>query len=192
MTDDRAMLLRLAREAIDTSFRGADVTLPNVPWLDTPAAVFVTLRALADGALRGCVGSIEPRRPLGHAVVTAARAAAFDDERFAPLAHAELARVQLEISVLSPLALLPVSGEADARRHLQRTRPGVVLRCGRRQSVLLPKVWTSVPDATEFLRHLKLKAGLPSVFWSDAVELLVFTSDEFAEGQERPARAEAS
>lgn len=190
MIDDRAALLRLAREGIETSFSGRGIAIPPAPWLQVPTAVFVTLRR-TDGELRGCVGSIEPRLPLGEAVVAAARSAAFHDGRFAPLSVVELQRVRLEVSVLSALVPSPVLDEVDACRQLEARRPGVVFRCGHRQSVLLPKVWASIRDADDFLRHLKLKAGLSSTFWSKAIELYVFTTDDFAEVDEQPADAEA-
>jgi AmmeMemoRadiSam system protein A len=179
--DDRALLLGLARAAIETSLSGGAVTLPAARWLQAPAAVFVTLRQHSDGALRGCVGSIEPRLPLGEAVVAAARGAAFRDGRFAPLSYPELERIRVEVSVLSSLASLRVLDEAEACVRLDRTRPGAVLSYGRRKGVLLPKVWQSIGDAAEFLGHLKRKAGLSPAFWSDAIELHVFTSEDFGE-----------
>ena len=56
----------------------------------------------------------------------------------------------------------------------------------------LPKVWASIAGAAEFLQHLKVKAGLLPAFWSAAIQLDVFTCDEFAEPDDRPARLEAS
>jgi AmmeMemoRadiSam system protein A len=189
--DDGRTLLRLAREAIETSFHGGDVARPADPWLLVPAATFVTLRQPPDGALRGCIGSIEALMPLGDAVVSAARAAASRDPRFEPLSRSELASVRLEISVLGPLVPLHAADEAEACARLERTRPGVVLRYGSRRGVLLPKVWASMEDAVEFLRHLKVKAGLPPAFWSTAIQLDVFTCHEFAEPVEW-SRLEAS
>jgi AmmeMemoRadiSam system protein A len=183
--DDGAILLRLAREAIDTSLHGVDVSIPDAPWLHVPAAAFVTLRRRADDSLRGCVGSIEARLPLGRTVVAAARSAAFKDPRFAPLAPTELSRMRIEVSVLSPLTPLAAMSEAEADRTLALTRPGVLLRYGRHHGVLLPKVWSSVGSGAEFLRHLKLKADLASDFWSPRVELHVFTCHEFVESDAR-------
>jgi AmmeMemoRadiSam system protein A len=181
VTGDGVVLLRLARGAIEASFVDSKVQIPAEPWLQVPAGVFTTLRVRTDGALRGCVGSIEPRLPLGEAVVSAACAAAFNDGRFAPLTQAELDWVQLEVSVLSPLVRLPVADELDARRQLERTRPGVVLEYGRRRGVLLPKVWDSMEDSSEFLQQLKIKASLPASFWSADLQLHVFTTEDFSE-----------
>lgn len=178
-------LLRLARHAIEASFDDRPVIVPSDAWLQAPGAAFVSLHRRRDRALRGCVGTIEARQALGDAVVTAAVGAAFRDTRFAPLAAAELSLVRLDISVLSPLEPLPVAGESDALVKLERARPGVVLQSGWRRSVLLPKVWESIEDAREFLRALKLKAGLPAAFWSETIELSVFTCEEFAEPDDR-------
>jgi AmmeMemoRadiSam system protein A len=175
------LLLDLARRAIEASFEGRQIHVPPESWLQAPAAAFVSLHERAGGDLRGCIGTIEARQPLGDAIVTAALGAAFRDTRFAPLERSELALVRLEISVLSPLEPLAVASEAEAVAVIGRTRPGVVLQAGWRRSVLLPKVWESVADAALFLQHLKLKAGLPPSYWASSVSLAVFTCDEFAE-----------
>jgi AmmeMemoRadiSam system protein A len=182
-------LLRLARHAIEASFDERRIEAPRDAWLQEPRAVFVSLHDWRDDALRGCVGSIEAVEPLGAAVVTAAVGAAFRDTRFAPLVPSELPRVRIDVSVLSPLEPLPVRNEREAIARLERERPGVVLRSGWRRSVLLPKVWDSIDDASEFLRHLKLKAGLSGGFWSETVELSVFTCEEFAEEKGDTAEA---
>jgi len=190
------LLLGLARHAIEATFTGRPVVVPPESFLLAPGAVFATLRMRRDDALRGCVGSIEAREPLGDAVVAAATGAAFRDARFAPLPASELPLVQIHVSVLSPLTPLPVASEADAIRQLARLRPGVVLRSGWRRSVLLPQVWASIGDAADFLRHLKLKAGLSESFWSASVELATFTCEEFDEHDDSrrppPARERTS
>ncbi len=183
MSHDGAVLLGLARQAIETAFFGGDVTPPPLAWLDEPRAVFVTLRE-RNGDLRGCIGSIEARHPLGTAVIEAALGAAFRDGRFAPLTATELERVAVEVSVLSPMTMLQCTDEADAVRQIARSRPGVLFTWAARRSVLLPQVWDSIPDAAGFLRHLKLKAGLPVTFWSHDVALHVFTCEHFAESAE--------
>jgi len=180
VTRDGEILVGLARRAIETSFVGGDVEPPRLPWLEEPRAVFVTLRE-RNGDLRGCIGSIEARLPLAQAVIEAARGAAFRDGRFSPLSRNELDHVHLDVSVLSPMTPLRFSNEADAVRQIDRTRPGVLFTWAGRRSVLLPQVWGSIPDAADFLGHLKLKAGLPAQFWSDEVALHVFTCEEFAE-----------
>jgi AmmeMemoRadiSam system protein A len=175
------LLLWLARRAIETSFSGRELPVPGDPLLQSPGAAFVTIRDRATGDLRGCVGTLEASVPLGSAIVSAARAAAFRDDRFGPLKESDLPDVRLDLSILSLLSRLPVSSEADACAVLERTRPGVVLKYGRHRGVLLPKVWESIPEPAAFLEQLKRKAGLPHGFWSSDVRLEVFTCDEFSE-----------
>jgi AMMECR1 domain-containing protein len=40
-------------------------------------------------------------------------------------------------------------------------------------------VWESLTDSREFLRHLKLKAGLPADYWSDNIKVKRYTVEEF-------------
>ena len=76
-------LIRIARGSIREAFGFAPSPRAAASWLREPGATFVTLRQGED--LRGCIGSLEPRRPLGDDVAANARAAAFADPRFAPL-----------------------------------------------------------------------------------------------------------
>jgi AmmeMemoRadiSam system protein A len=174
-------LIGLARDAIMASFERRKAAIPNEPWLQEPRAVFVSLHEAATDELRGCVGTIEPHESLGQAVVTAAEGAAFRDTRFDPLRAAELPRMRVEVSVLSPMALLPAPNEAAARTALARMRSGVLLRAGTCRGVLLPKVWDTVPEPGEFLRILKLKAGIPANAWPESIQLYTFTCEECAE-----------
>ena len=73
--DERgAALLRLARGAIHEALGGPTLVVDAARWLDEPGACFVTLRD--EGRLRGCVGSLRPRRSLREDVIVNARAAA--------------------------------------------------------------------------------------------------------------------
>jgi AmmeMemoRadiSam system protein A len=185
-------LVRLAREAIATSFDGRHVAVPREPWLDELRAMFVTLRRRQRGELRGCIGTTAARQPLGEAVIAYARLAAFGDRRFDPLTREELDLISIDVSVLSPLTPLPVTSEADAHAKLQRARPGVALSYGHARGVFLPQVWQSLADAADFLRHLKQKAGLPGHFWSEAIALHTFTCEVFAEPETAAPPGEAS
>ena len=80
---EREQLIRLAREAIRRGLDGDRGWRPSQESLSTtlvrPRATFVTLRR--DDVLLGCIGSIEPRRPLAEDVAANAEAAAFADPR---------------------------------------------------------------------------------------------------------------
>lgn len=180
------ILLLLARHAIADSLgvapapdRTGPPDLSSHPELARPGAVFVTLTR--HGELRGCIGSLEARRPLAEDVVANARAAAFSDPRFAPLTADEFAGIRIEVSLLTPAQALSVSSEADAIAQLRPQVDGVILEVGGQRGTFLPQVWESLPDARQFLRELKRKAGLPADFWSNDVKLSRYQVEKWKE-----------
>jgi pyruvate formate lyase activating enzyme len=87
-----------------------------------------------------------------------ARAAAFEDPRFAPLEAHEWAGLEVEVSLIVPPEPLPAADENEALRIL-RPGDGLVLGYGKQQATFLPQVWEQLPDPRDFLAALKLKAG---------------------------------
>ncbi|MCV2394842.1 AmmeMemoRadiSam system protein A [Actinotalea sp. M2MS4P-6] len=177
--DAGPVLLRLARAAVARELGERVDVDESADWLARPGAAFVTL--WSGPHLRGCIGSLEARRPLREDVEANARAAAFRDPRFVPLSRAELATVQVEVSVLSDVTPFPVADEADALARLRPGVDGVVLTCCGRRGTLLPQVWERLPAPVDFLAALRTKAGLPAGFWSDEVRLGRYTVSEYAE-----------
>lgn len=152
-------LIALARAAIAEKF---GVSLPKpaqTAWLEQPRATFVTL--MRNGELRGCIGSLEAKRPLGVDVRENALGAAFRDPRFKPLTADEWKDTQVEVSLLSPLeALEPASDEA-LQAMLRPGIDGVLIQYGHHRSTFLPQVWEQLPKPRDFLASLRRKAGLP-------------------------------
>jgi AmmeMemoRadiSam system protein A len=179
--DERgAILLAHARHAIESLFRRDNgVALPEAPFLDRPGATFVTLRR--HGELRGCIGSLEAERPLRADVAANARAAALRDPRFEPLTEGELEGLSIEVSLLSPPQPLAFRDEDDLVRQLEATRDGVLLEDGHRRATFLPQVWEQLPDAREFLRHLKSKAGLAPDFPSTGLRVSHYAVEKWSE-----------
>jgi AmmeMemoRadiSam system protein B/AmmeMemoRadiSam system protein A len=178
--DDRGqVLLAHARHAIESLFRAPGAALPDAPFLDEPGATFVTLRI--DGELRGCIGTLEAEQPLRHDVARNARNAALRDPRFEPLSERELAGLSLEVSLLSPPEPLSFTDEEDLVRKVAARRHGLLLEYGRHRSTFLPQVWEQLPDAREFLRHLKAKAGLPPDFWSEGIRVSSYAVEKWSE-----------
>lgn len=176
--DERALLLRLAREAIGAGLTRkatappAAATLPEE--LTRDGAAFVTLHL--DGNLRGCIGSLEADEPLYRNVMRNARNAAFHDPRFFPLTAQELPRVRLEISVLTPPRRIASPAEFVIGRH------GIILEKDGASAVFLPQVapeqgW----DRDTTLTHLALKAGLEPNAWRRDAEFFVFEAIVFGE-----------
>lgn len=169
--DAGATLLPLARAAIARALGdGAQQFVAPAlyaPWLQTPGACFVTLTHR--GQLRGCIGSLQAHRPVGADVQANAAAAALRDPRFAPLTVAELAGIEIEVSLLSAPQPMSFSSEADALAQLRPGVDGLILEYGAHRGTFLPQVRLQLPRPAEFLAQLKRKAGLPGDFWADGV-----------------------
>ncbi len=142
-------------------------------------ATFITLTR--DGELRGCTGALDATRPLAVDVAESACRTALRDPRFAPVRQAELARIVIEVSVLSPLVDLPVRDQRDLYARLTPGVDGLVLRAGAHSATFLPKVWEHLGTPERFVGELKRKAGLPQDFWSAAVRLYRYRTESFAE-----------
>ena len=122
------VLLPIARAAISQALGRAVEAREDAPWLLEHGACFVTLTQ--GGELRGCIGTLEARRPLLADVKANALAAAFRDPRFMPLGTAELDVTRVEISLLSPMQALTFADETPALSLLLPGIDGVVLAYG--------------------------------------------------------------
>ncbi len=171
--EQRQHLLRLARESIRHGLKTGQplpVDLASLPQgLRTVRASFVTLQQ--EGALRGCIGTLEAIRPLAEDIAHNAYAAAFQDPRFPPVDAGEVDGLEIHLSLLTPAEPLRFQSEADLIAQLRPGVDGLVLAEGRRRGTFLPSVWEQLPDPAQFLAHLKLKAGLPQGYWSDSIRV---------------------
>jgi AmmeMemoRadiSam system protein A len=174
-------LLTLARDAIGRQFGIAEAGSPQHPALDGPGATFVTL--MRERELRGCVGSLEPRRALAADVRANALAAAFRDPRFAPLAAREFEMTSVEVSLLSAQEALAFADEGDLLAQLRRGVDGIVLQHGPHRATFLPQVWETLSEPREFVMALKRKAGLRADFWARDVKVARYTVLKWKESQ---------
>ncbi len=142
---------------------------PGHPALAAPGATFVTL--FKHGMLRGCIGTLEARRPLGVDARANAIAAAFADPRFPRLGAEEFMDTLVEVSLLSAPEAMTADGEKALLDQLRPGVDGVVLEFAGRHATFLPQVWDTLREPAEFLAELKRKAGLPIDFWSAAVNM---------------------
>ena len=182
--EDRRYLLVLARETIGHAVRGQSpqpVDLDPLPeTLQKDGASFVTLTL--GGQLRGCIGSIEPRRPLALDVQENALGAAFRDPRFPSLSEAEFVRVKIEVSVLTRPEPLDYSGSEDLFAKLRPFVDGVIIQRGWQRATFLPQVWEKLPTPQEFLASLCMKAGLPPDDYArPGLEVLTYQVEKFEE-----------
>ncbi|MFZ5841555.1 MAG: AmmeMemoRadiSam system protein A [Pseudomonadota bacterium] len=178
----QTVLLQLARTSITHGLQfqqPAPLPAPADEVLQQPRASFVTL--YRETALRGCIGSLWPRRSLLVDVNENAFAAAFRDPRFTAVGAEELHLLQIELTVLS--AIQPLSAVTDEAALLAQLRPGidgVIIEQAGRRSTYLPKVWQHFADAEQFLQSLRQKAGLPGQF-DAAAHYSVYQAQSFAQ-----------
>jgi len=161
--DEQKYLKELVRLAIAAHLTGRGPATPPEPPTDLLKAelgAFVTLKR--GGNLRGCIGNLVGSGPLYRTVWNMAQAAAFQDPRFNPLTVAEMEDLEIEISIMGPLAPCPDPQKVEIGRH------GLIVRRGGNQGLLLPQVpvewgW----DKEQFLAQTCRKAGLPAAAWRE-------------------------
>lgn len=172
------MLLDVARRSI-AGGQAAGAPLP-VDLVDYPEplreirATFVTLRS--NGHLRGCIGALEANLPLVQDVARSAWRAAYHDPRFLPVSREEHEGLDLHVSVLNPAEPMSFASEEELLGQLRPGIDGLIFRDGPAHATFLPDVWESLPEARDFLAHLKQKAGLPTGHWSETVEVRRYTT----------------
>jgi AmmeMemoRadiSam system protein B/AmmeMemoRadiSam system protein A len=173
---DRKFLLSFARKTLERWYRTGTLPLPRTdsPTLRRNQGAFVTLNIR--GQLRGCIGQMTEDMPLVVTVAKMAIEAATQDPRFPPVRAEELAAIDLEISVLTPMSRI---AGPDA---IQIGRDGVLIEKAGRRAVFLPQVareqgWN--PD--QMLGNLCKKAGLPGDCWKKDTTFYTFQADLFGE-----------
>jgi AmmeMemoRadiSam system protein A len=176
--EERRWLLRLAQLAIGAAVRGQGRREPlrmaeATPHLREARGAFTTLHE--NGNLRGCIGYVLAVAPLEQTIRETARAAALEDSRFPPVSEDELERLQVEISVLSPMFRIAPEDVVVGRHGLMISHEG-------RRGLLLPQVpeewgW----DRETFLAQTCRKAGLPADSWKHGAKIEAFTAEVFGE-----------
>ncbi len=176
---DRAALLGIARGAVRHHLGlGQAPPLPSSGPLSVARGAFVTLRV--DGALRGCIGSFEPKGTLAGTVASVAVSAASEDPRFPPVRPEEADELAYHVSALGPRTPMRDPSEIEIGRH------GLLVKKGWHRGTLLPAVALERGfDALAFLRHTCLKAGLPPDAWRDpGATVEMYAAEEFGDGGE--------
>lgn len=180
-TEEGHLAIRSARGAIEhVVAKKPRPALDLTPVFLEKRGVFVTLNKNSE--LRGCIGLPYPVMPLGDAIEHAANAAALEDPRFPPVRKDELEQITVEVTILTvPVTL---EGEpSDRPKKVVVGRHGLIVRGMGTSGLLLPQVATEYGwDATTFLDHTCMKAGLPGRCWTDpSVEILTFEGQIFTE-----------
>lgn len=179
-----ASLIAIARAAIAEAFGEALPCPAQVAWLQQPRATFVTLTR--NGELRGCIGSLEPKRPLGLDVRENALSAAFRDPRFKPLTAEEWKDTRVEISLLSALEAIDPESDEALQAMLRPGVDGVLIEYGHHRSTFLPQVWKQLPKPRDFLASLRRKAGLPPDLFEPGFKVWRYTVTKWQEEPKVP------
>ena len=166
--EHQSLLFGVAFEAIRRGLVGGPPWTVDAagypPELRQPRALFVTL--MSRGKLRGCVGTMTSREPLVVNVAHYAHSAAFGDSRFERLTESELPGLEVHLSLLSEMEPIPCQSETELLAQLRPGPDGLLLEDGYYRATFLPSVWKELPDPIEFVRQLKLKAGMAPAHWS--------------------------
>jgi AmmeMemoRadiSam system protein A len=182
----REELLGLARASIESAMHTGELaSCPSGPFhsdLMRRGSSFVTLRVVGD--LRGCCGTLDAERPLVQDLWRNAWASAFSDPRFPRLSSDEWRRLDIHISLLSTPEPLAVASEAELVASLRPFIDGLILQCGAARATFLPAVWDQMPEPTQFVRQLKMKAGWLRDFWSPDMRVFRYTTESFGAGED--------
>ncbi len=181
-SNEEKTLLAIARRALERRYGLTETDVDSAGLTDNlrqPCGAFVTLNE--ENRLRGCIGRFEPGDPLYKVVEDMAVASATQDYRFSPVRREELASVEIEISVLTPLRRIRSIDEIQMGKH------GIYIKKGGRAGTFLPQVaeetgWTK----EEFLGHCAQdKAGIGWDGWRDA-DIFVYEALVFHENAREP------
>ena len=174
--EDEKELLKLSRSSIKAKLTGTSPVqvADSTGILNEKCGVFVTLKK--EGKLRGCIGRFNPPTPLFETIQEMAIASATHDSRFSPVTAEELDKIDIEISVLTPLKKI------DSIDKFELGKQGIYIKKGYNSGTFLPQVATETGwTKDEFLGHCaRDKAGIGWDGWKQA-ELFTYEAIIFGE-----------
>lgn len=175
--EEKKFLLETARTTITSHIKEGNI--PKIesdnPIFNEKRGAFVTLHE--NGNLRGCIGYIEPFKPLLKTIIENSINASTNDLRFPRVTENELPNIDIEISVLT----VP---KETSLENIVLGRDGIILEKNGRSAVFLPQVapeqgW----DLETTLSYLAQKAGLSHDAWKDGCTFLTFEAEVFSENE---------
>lgn len=168
-------IIDMVKIVINSAFeRNKNITINYPQIFDEYGACFVTLEK--EDRLRGCIGSIIAHQPLVNDLVNNAKNAAFKDYRFKPVSQDEVKDLKVAISILTHPEKIEFKSEKDLLKKISAKKDGIIIKDGNHQAVYLPSVWEQLPEKSEFLNSLKVKAGLSEDYFSENFEAYKFAA----------------
>lgn len=175
---DRKAILELARQAVEEAVCRNQLLdeIPKTGVFERRCGVFVTLHVRK--RLRGCIGVIEAREPLGYSIARCAASAALEDPRFTRMVPEEMKDLEIEVSLLS--ALERIQPEA-----IEIGKHGLLVEQGFHKGLLLPQVAVEHHlERERFLQETCHKAGLRGDAWkSPETRIYGFTCEIVGPGE---------
>ncbi len=147
-------LVELAKKTVETYVKQGKTTHPKelTPEMRQRAGVFVSIHKL--GELRGCIGTIEPRKDnVAKEIIANAVSSASRDPRFPPIAPDELDQLDYSVDVLTTPEPIESQDQLDPKRY------GVIVEAGFKRGLLLPDL-EGVDTADYQIEICRLKAGI--------------------------------
>ena len=177
---EEKLLLQSARKTLEDTFKNkknSPYYLPDdqeTEGLKKQNGVFVTLTE--NGELRGCIGQFKGDKTLSHTVSDTILLSAFSDHRFEPLQENELNKIDIEISIMSPMKKI------SDWKEIVLGRDGLRIMKHGYSALFLPQValeqgW----NLEDTLQYLCRKAGLNADDYKSGAEFETFTAQVFGE-----------
>ena len=182
--EDGKLAVEIARKTIEEYLDHSEPPRFKLPeHFKKESGVFVSLHRYPEHELRGCIGFPEPRFKLFQAIADAAVAAATEDPRCPPVKKADMKKIVVEVSLLTPPELVKVKDPKEYLKKVVIGKHGLIVEYSFFKGLLLPQVpveWEW--GVEEFLQHTCNKAGLPPEAWKDPkVKFFSFEAKVYSE-----------
>jgi len=146
----------LARRSLEhIVMTGKKLEVPqNLPdeMLSKKAGAFVSIHK--SGSLRGCIGTISPTTEnIANEIIQNAISAGLSDERFNPVAEAELPYLDYKVDILAEAEAISGPELLDVKRY------GVIVTSGYKRGLLLPNL-DGIDSVEQQIEIARQKAGI--------------------------------
>ena len=124
-----------------------------------------------------------PDQPLYKAIVRAARQAAFEHPRYAPVGMDDVKQIRFEIALLTQPEVIKVLNFEDFSKRIRLGIDGLMIRAGNYSAIMLPDFPVRYSwDHERALRYLTQKAGMHMDAWQNlANKIYKFNAQIFSE-----------
>lgn len=90
----------------------------------------------------------------------------------------------ISLQLLTEPEKIKFSSYDDLLDQIEYGVDGLLLRSGKREGFLLPEAWLEIKDKDEFIKKLKLQAGLSPTYWSKDIRIFRFRAVEVRDDED--------